>query len=453
MKADTLAAAVFLVGISWNAVNATAEESTAPSTYRHFDVEEADGRVVTTKPIRETAPPQWARDVSQRRKDWPAGSDVSQPYFEGPIPFVLAPQDAGEPFHKHNHQPSLTWLDNGDLLAIWYSTGAETGTELTVLASRLRAGQKAWDPSSEFFKAPNRNMHGSSIFHDGHGTVYHFNGLAPDGGKGWARLALLLRTSTDNGVTWTPPQPIGPRVTGRHQVISGTIKTSQGTLIQCCDAVPGGNGGTALHLSTDGGKTWSDPGDGRPAPRFTQDGTGEGTIAGIHAGVVEVQAGRLLALGRGDTIDGHMPLSLSADLGKTWTYKASPFPPIGGGQRLVLKRLREGPILLISFTSGNRGKPDAGGMTFTGKDGQEFTGYGMFAALSFDEGQTWPTRKLLTPGAGAYDGGAHTGPFTATPTRAEHAGYLAATQTPDGTIHLISSRLHYRFNLAWLKVP
>ena len=31
------------------------------------------------------------------------------------------------------------------------------------------------------------------------------------------------------------------------------------------------------------------------------------------------------------------------------------------------------------------------------------------------------------------------------------AGYLAITQTPDGVIHLISSRLHYRFNLAWLK--
>jgi hypothetical protein len=25
-----------------------------------------------------------------------------------------------------------------------------------------------------------------------------------------------------------------------------------------------------------------------------------------------------------------------------------------------------------------------------------------------------------------------------------------ATQTPDGAIHLISSRLHYRFNLPWL---
>ena len=33
---------------------------------------------------------------------------------------------------------------------------------------------------------------------------------------------------------------------------------------------------------------------------------------------------------------------------------------------------------------------------------------------------------------------------------AEPLGYLAATQSPDGTIHLLSSGLHYRFNLPWL---
>jgi len=89
-------------------------------------------------------------------------------------------------------------------------------------------------------------------------------------------------------------------------------------------------------------------------------------------------------------------------------------------------------------------------MTFLSQNGQEFTGHGMYAALSFDQGTTWPVRKLLTPGNGDFDGGAWTRKFTATPTRAEHAGYLAATQTPNNVIHLISSRLHYRLNLAWL---
>ena len=136
----------------------------------------------------------------------------------------------------------------------------------------------------------------------------------------------------------------------------------------------------------------------------------------------------------------------------TWTHRASPFPPIGSGQRLVLKRLRESPLLFVSFTSGNRTKPEANGMTFTDQKGKTFTGHGMYAAVSFDDGKTWPVRKLLTPGKGQFDGGAWTKQFTATPTRAEHGGYLAATQTPDGVIHLISSRLHYRFNLAWLVV-
>jgi hypothetical protein len=38
-------------------------------------------------------------------------------------------------------------------------------------------------------------------------------------------------------------------------------------------------------------------------------------------------------------------------------------------------------------------------------------------------------------------------------THAEPRGYLAATQTPNGLIHLISSKQYYVFNLAWLKQP
>ena len=432
------------------ATTVLAQELGPSLTYRHFAVEETDGRVIKMTPVPDKPTPHWAKAVSQDVSPWTKNATKVQPYFATPIPFVLPPSDSMEPFHSHNHQPSITWLANGDLFAIWYSTKSETGTELTVLASRLRAGQDQWEPSSEFFKAPNRNMHGSSIFHDGKGTVFHFNGMAPDGGKGWALLALLMRTSRDNGATWTAPYAMDPRVIGRHQVIADTLMTKAAVFLQNCDAVPGGNGGTALHISRDGGKTWMDPGESKPQPVFKEGGMGEGTIAGIHAKVIELEDGRLMALGRGDSIDGKMPMSLSNDLGTTWTYTSSPFPPIGGGQRLVLRRLNEGPLLLISFTSGNRREPEANGMTLIDQNGAEFTGHGMFAALSFDQGKTWPVRKLLTPGSGEFDGGAHTGRFTATPTRAEHAGYLAATQSPDDVIHLISSRLHYRFNLAWL---
>jgi len=438
MDARTMVpAALVLAGVAWAAAVASAAAAPQACTYRRFTVQEVDGHVVATTPQPEVTPPRWARDVSQEPADWSGGPDADGPFFKNPIPFVIPPKDDGEPFYRHNHQPAITWCASGDLLAIWYSTVSESGTEMTVLASRLRRGRDAWDPSSEFFKAAHRNMTGSSLLHDGKGTLYHFNGMGPKGAKGWGKLALLMRRSTDNGVTWTPARPIssGEEYARRHQVIAGTLMTEGGTLVQPCDATPGGQGATAIHVSRDGGKTWSDPGGG---------------IRGIHAGVAELADGRLLAFGRGRAIDGRMPMSLSADMGRTWTSKASPFPPIGSGQRLVLKRLREGPLLFASFSSGDRRKPEAGRMTVIGPDGKKVIGHGLFAAVSFDDGRSWPVRRLLAARPGEYNGGAHTGRFTATTTRAEHGGYLAVTQTPDGVIHLISSRLHYRFNLAWL---
>ena len=420
-----------------------------PMSYRHIVVADLNGAVNSLTPVSEETPPRWAHQVAQQAHRWPPPR--AQAFFAGPVRYVLPPADEGEVFLKHNHQPAVAWLANGDLLAIWYSTRDEGGTELTVLASRLRAGRDAWDPSAVFFKAAGRNMHGSALLVDDQGTLHHLNGMAPQGAKSWENLALLHRSSRDSGVTWSPTRAVNPNYQRRNQVIAGAFQTKAGALVQACDAVPGGHGGTAIHLSHDHGRTWHDPGAGKPAPEFKAGATGQGTLAGIHAGVVEAGDGRLLALGRGDSILDCMPVSHSADLGKTWTYSATPFPPLGSGQRLVLMRLREGPLMLVSFTCTDGRNRRTRGMEFPRADGTTFRGFGMFAAISEDDGKTWPVRKLITPGEGDFDGGAWTGKFTATPDNAEHAGYLAATQTPDGTIHLLSSALHYRFNLPWIK--
>jgi sulfatase modifying factor 1 len=161
--------------------------------------------------------------------------------------------------------------------------------------------------------------------------------------------------------------------------------------------------------------------------------------------VVQLKDGRLLAFGRGDAINGRMPQSVSADGGRTWTYGASPFPPIGGGQRLIVTRPAEGPILFCSF---------ARRMTIADGDGER-TISGLFAALSFDEAKTWPVRKLISDYKPAHrvDGGGNTGSYTMSERSGEPRGYLSVCQTPDGVIHLITSKQHYQFNLAWLKAP
>ncbi len=393
--------------------------------------------------------------VSQVRWDWKRGR-VDGPFFVPPQVYVHQPDEkSGVPFYVHNHQPALTWCDNGDLMAIWFSCNEEKGREMVVLSSRLRAGTTEWEKPRLFYHIADRNLTGSSLLNDGNGTLYHINGVESAGR--WRNLAMTLRTSIDNGQTWSQPRIIAPEHTVRHQVIAGPIVTREGWLLQACDAGPGGADGTAIHVSKDKGKTWADPWDGAAKPDFKEGGTGN-TIAGIHAGVVQLKDGRLMALGRNNSIPDEngrlrMPMSLSEDMGHTWHYQATEFPPIDGGQRVVLMRLNEGPILFVSFTEHPFRTPvENRGMWFTDQTGKRFKGYGMYAAVSYDEGRTWPVKRLLTDGVSRFlNGGAWTQYFEMDSCHAEPRGYLAATQTPDNVIHLISSRFHYRFNLAWLE--
>jgi formylglycine-generating enzyme len=397
-----------------------------------------------TKPLPAPEKPLWARQVAQAKHDWPRRADSDMPFFQGPRTFVFIPPDSNGPlFSRHNHQPAITACPNGDLLAVWYTCQTEAGRELGVVASRLRLGADEWEPAAPFWDAPDRNDHGNALWWDGRETLHHFNGLSTDGT--WAKLALVHRTSTDSGATWSEPRLIVPEHQLRNQVISGVFQTRDGHIVLACDAVPGGNGGTAIHIGYKGGERWEDPGAQAEKPNFAAGQSG-GWIAGIHAGVVELKDGRLMALGRGDSIAGEMPKSVSSDLGKTWNYSASGLPPIGGGQRLVLMRLQEGPLFLASF---------AREMEVLDTDGIPQRVSGLFGALSFDEGETWPVRRLITDSRPAreLDGGGNTRKFTMSLTTAEPRGYLDATQAPDGMIHLISSKLHYAFNSAWLKTP
>jgi hypothetical protein len=407
------------------------------------------GEMPNTKPLPVPPLPLNQRNVNQRiPTDLAKGPNPKKPYFKGPIEYVKIPPGSDGPIYsKHNHDPALVDCPNGDLLAIWYSCRSEPGRELTIVASRLRYGSKQWEPASVFWDGPDRNDHAPAMWYDGRmRNIYHFNGLSA--AATWGNLTLVMRTSKDSGATWSKAQLIGPEHGRRHQPVESVFKTREGFIILPCDAGPGGSGGTVIHISHDSGKTWNDPGEGRPGPKFATGATGA-WIAGIHAGVVQLKDGSLMAFGRGNNIDGRMPRSISKDMGKTWAYSASEFPPIGGGQRLILRRLQEGPILLVSFTDRRKG------MTIRDATGKARTVFGMFSALSFDEGKTWAAKKLITAGGPArkIDGGGNTGWFVMDENRAETRGYLAATQTPNGLIHLISSKQYYIFNPAWLKQP
>ena len=257
----------------------------------------------------------------------------------------------------------------------------------------------------------------------------------------------LVRTSTDSGVTWSLPilaQPVG-------EFGNQMIRLADGTLVITNDARQ-----CSLVFSHDDGKTL----DFNDVKQRTSDFRPRGTgfrYPGIHAPIVQLADGRIMAFSRNDLpedqakFDFKTPVSHSGDLGKTWTYAASEFPAISSVQRAAMIRLSGGGILFCSFTDQWRDWKNKKGMAFKSKTG-EFTGYGMFAAVSFDEGKTWPVRKLITPGGKEESiNGIDRVMFVRSGTMAEPCGYLSATQTRDGNIQLITSKNHYVFNLAWLK--
>ena len=386
------------------------------------------GEMPKTEPLPETGPELWQTDVEQNiPSDVAHGPDPDKAYFKGPRQYVNIPPDSyGQMFSHHNHDPAVVACPNGDLLAVWYTCMSERGRELGLVASRLRYGGEEWDPAASFRNTPDRNNHAPALWNDGKGTIYFFNGLSA--AATWGNLATIMRTSKDSGVTWSPARIIIPEHGIRHMPIESVSRTKEGYIVLPCDAVTGGSGGTALWISRDEGETWEDAG---------------GTIAGIHAGAVQLRDGRLMAFGRGDNVDDRMPKSVSHDMGKTWTYSPSIFQPISSGQRLVLLRLMEGPLFFASF-----GKE----MTIKCASGQQHQASGLFGALSFDEGETWPVQRLITddgPGRPieAMDGRI----FDMSMTNAEPAGYMSVCQSTDGLINLISSRQHYTFNVEWLK--
>lgn len=438
----------------------------------------------------------WQEEVSSHVYDWP--QDQNEPEFNmislysrvtikdngshygtpeqirqfGFDPVEKIPLLTG-PLYTHNHSPTISWAMNGDILVSWFSGESEIGPELTLLASRGKRnedGDLSWTEPAEFLKAADRNMHSSNFLPNdtrllnGENEDFTLHQMASIGVAGrWDKLALGYRNSTDNGASWTPVKMIlelDHALNNGAQIQGNMFQTSSGCLVFVSDDDSDGDFGTSsLVVSCDNGKTWERRG-------HSSNTSGKQRIAGIHAAVTEIDdingddIPDLIAFGRdkGQLFNGKAPKSISTDGGNTWTRSASVFPAIGSGRRMTLSRL--------NYSADHQLHPGKKPLLFTGfadngilaKDGDKkiTTVKGLYAALSFDEGKTWPAeyRRVISNMEIYEEMDIIVAPWQRTRkitrTQGQEEGYMSVTQSPDGMIYLTDGKMVYSFNLAWL---
>jgi hypothetical protein len=369
-------------------------------------------------------------------------------FFLGPFQYVNVPNRSYGPlWDKHNHDPALAIAPgSGDLVAVWFTTYIEPGREAALATATLRAGETVWGNTTSLYDPPDRCMCcPAMIADDKTGELILFSQQSPQAMYG--NGIVLRHVSADGGKSWRV-QPVESMDFSalRHQPVETLIRLQNGMLL-----LPTDNGsspsGTALHFSTDNGKTFVDPG---------------GNIAGLHGAVAQLNNGSLLAFGRGH--DGPCPQapafscmaqSRSDSLGRSWAYSVSELPGVHPGQRETLMRLREGPLMMTGYANTKHDGEVYPPLLVTTASGKQRPVLGLYAALSHDEGETWGHRKLISDNSPdgravqAMDGE----PYTMNKSQSEPNGYTATKQGPDGTIHVITSRNHFAFSLAWLMEP
>jgi hypothetical protein len=283
------------------------------------------------------------------------------------------------------------------VLAVWYTCVDERGRELAQAASRLRAGSDTWEPASLFFGVPDVNCHAPVLLTKDK-RIYHFCTISL---HGWDYASDIVRWSDDNGVTWSKPQVMVSRddPDALSQPCSALV-TKDGAIVLACDGDR--HKDERFIVSRDNGETW------KVAKGDMRQSAGKGVI---HPAIAPLKDGTIVAFLRGPD---PMPAACTKDLGDTFEVKPTPFPGISGGMKATALRLSSGALLMCSTDAKNRILRERG----------------TYAALSLDDGKTWPHVRQVD-GVG---------------------GYMSLAQGPNGVIYLFGSKMGCAaFNEAWLK--
>ncbi len=316
------------------------------------------------------------------------------PVEGGPV-FEMTDLFDAVPGRTGSHAPTIAALNDGELLAAWYSYTGPHELDGSALYTARRPLGGRWSEPELHLDRPGGE--GNPVLYAEGDRVWMFQAVVP---HRWSSARVELQRSDDRGRTWTAPQVVSDRV--GSNVRFPPVRTRDGTLLlPAYDELVR----QSLFYESLDGENW----------RLRSWIRTDEPQANGQPSIARLSDGRLLAVMRNFGA-GWLWVAASDDDGRSWSrpvdarlaHPNAPAALLGlGGDRLLLV-FNDSPSERIRLT----------------------------AALSADGGRSWPHRRVLAEGPGPV-------------------AYPAAARSPDGMIHVLWSQQrltirHAAFNEAWM---
>jgi predicted neuraminidase len=309
------------------------------------------------------------------------------------------PDDAGRieafipPMGHENHAANMVQLANGDLLCVWFAGTGEGISDVNIALSRLPAGESRWTTpvlvSDDFsrseqnpllFLAPDGKLRLFYTAQETRGCSHEewtrrvAAGEAEGGYTMQWTAVIRSRVSTDGGHTWGPVEVFSERPGSfcRQPVV---VMSNGEWLFPMYYSLPGAGHGddyTVMRISGDQGQSW-------------QEVEVPGSRGRVHASVVELDAGKLVAFFRSRAADW-IYVSRSPDYGRTWSVPVSSALP-NNNASIQATRLASGRVAIIF--NNVRANDDPNQTVWPRQR------YPVTVALSEDGGETWPYMRHI----------------------------------------------------------
>lgn len=314
---------------------------------------------------------------------------------------------------KTAHAPALLETKAGTLLCCWFAGSFEGGTDINIVVSRLAKDADKWEEPTYISNNDDFSDQNPSLFLAPNDEIWamYTSQLGRIPGKDNMQYTSKIKRqiSVDDGKTWSGPEIVFPEEgTFARQPIQ---VLSNGRWIignwNCTDGEKGLAGDpTAFRISDNEGKTWKRVDMPRSNGR-------------VHANVVELEDGHLIALMRSREAD-YIYISESNDYGDTWSEPVPTVLPNNNSSISALK-LRSGRLAVAYNHS-------SAPVAYTKKGAWPGLRCPISIALSEDGGKTFPIIRHVERGEG------YSGDLNRSNNKQYEYPYLM--QSSDGMLHL-----------------